>query len=149
MRFFRYGELPLVLLALLDQTPATGYELMTELDRLFSPDYNPSPGSVYPALSALVAEGLVRPVPNASPKRYRVTTTGSQALRARLDELAWIERRTGKFLRPEGSVEAELDRLIGVVRGAAGVSDPNQISRILKQTHKKVTALLAEKGREE
>ncbi|EUA73856.1 hypothetical protein I540_0264 [Mycobacteroides abscessus subsp. bolletii 1513] len=36
-RFFRHGELPLVLLALLAQRPMHGYELMSELSRLFGP----------------------------------------------------------------------------------------------------------------
>ena len=59
MGFFRYGELPLVLLALLQQRPMNGYEMLSELGRLFSPGYAPSPGSVYPAISALRRSGLI------------------------------------------------------------------------------------------
>ena len=44
-RFFRYGELPLVLLALIEQEPLNGYELMGELERLFGPAYQPSAGA--------------------------------------------------------------------------------------------------------
>ena len=53
------GELPLVLLALLAERSQGGYELLGELDRRFAPAYRPSPGSVYPALSAFRAERLV------------------------------------------------------------------------------------------
>src|ERR1700751_3521653 len=52
-RFFRSGELHLVLLALLGQRPQHGYELMTELSTRFGPNYRSSPGSIYPALAAL------------------------------------------------------------------------------------------------
>ena len=58
-RFFRSGELHLVLLALLAARPQHGYELLAELDSRFGPRYRASPGSVYPALSALEAERLV------------------------------------------------------------------------------------------
>ena len=58
-RFFRSGELHLVLLALLGSRPQHGYELLSELAARFGPAYQPSPGSVYPALSALEAEGLL------------------------------------------------------------------------------------------
>ncbi len=57
--FFRYGELPLVLLALLRQSSMNGYEMLGELGKLFSPGYAPSPGSVYPAISALLRSGLI------------------------------------------------------------------------------------------
>ena len=35
-RFFRHGELPLVLLALLAERPKHGYEIMADLTRLFT-----------------------------------------------------------------------------------------------------------------
>ena len=57
-RFFRSGELHLVLLALIGERPQHGYELMADLTARFGPGYRASPGSIYPALTALEAEGL-------------------------------------------------------------------------------------------
>ena len=68
-QFFMPGELPLVLLALIAGRPQGGYELMGELERRYGPAYRPSPGSVYPALSALRAEQLVAPYANPSAER--------------------------------------------------------------------------------
>jgi DNA-binding PadR family transcriptional regulator len=145
-RFFEYGELPLVLLALLKQGPMSGYELMSELTRLFSPHYTPSAGSVYPALVGLEREDLVHPVDSATSKRYRLSESGEGALQARLDELGWIERRTGAFLRPEGSVDGELDRLIGLVKESRGKVDPEKLAEILEQAQSQVKKLTRTRG---
>lgn len=145
-RFFAYGELPLVLLALLKQRSMSGYELMSELARLFNPQYTPSAGSVYPALVALKKEALIEQVDSATPKRYYLSKSGEQALQARLDELGWIERRTGVFLRPEGSVEGELERLIGLVKERRGTIDPQRLLDILEQAQNEVKKLARSKG---
>ena len=94
-RFFRYGELPLVLLALIEQEPLNGYELMGELERLFGPAYQPSAGSVYPALQRLEAEDLITPTGDEVPKRYVLTKIGNASIADRRHKLAEIERRTG------------------------------------------------------
>lgn len=141
-RFFEYGELPLVLLALLSQGgPKSGFELMGELADLFSPRYNPSAGSVYPALVALEKEELVAESGSGVPKRYHVTKAGEDSLEIRLEELGWIERRTGAFIRPEGSVDGELDRLVGLVRQSRGKVDPKKVTNILEQAQSELQAL--------
>jgi len=107
-RFFRHGELPLVVLAMLADRPMHGYELMSELSRLFGPRYRPSPGSVYPALEALEAEGLLAGETEDGRNTYRVTDTGVEALESRLDDLAALELRTGVRVRPAESLESVL-----------------------------------------
>lgn len=141
-RFFRYGELPLVLLALIEQDPLNGYELMGELGRLFGPAYEPSAGSVYPALSALEAEELIVPTGDEVPKRYEITMIGLESISDRRHKLAEIERRTGAFLRPQDSVEGELDSLVQAVRAASGRVDPDAIAKVLKRADKQVRALM-------
>ena len=146
MRFFRYGELPLVLLALLARVPLNGYELMVELDRLFGPDYVPSAGSVYPALSALEAEDLVEPIGDESPTRFEVTVLGAEALLERQDKLIEIERRTGAFLRPQDDVTRAMDRLWSSVRSASGLVDPKGVLKVLRRTDKQIQVLIENKG---
>ena len=146
MRFFRYGELPLVLLALLARVPLNGYELMVELDRLFGPDYIPSAGSVYPALSALEAEDLVEPIGDESPTRFEVTVLGAEALLERQDKLIEIERRTGAFLRPQDDVTRAMDRLWSSVRSASGLVDPKGVLKVLRRTDKQIQVLIENKG---
>jgi DNA-binding PadR family transcriptional regulator len=146
LRFFQYGELPLVLLALLARVPLNGYELMVELDRLFGPDYVPSAGSVYPALSALEAEDLVEPIGDDTPTRFEVTVLGAEALLERHDKLIEIERRTGAFLRPQDDVTRAMDRLWSSVRSASGLVDPNEVLKVLRRTDKQIQVLIENKG---
>jgi DNA-binding PadR family transcriptional regulator len=146
-RFFRYGELPLVLLALVEQEPLNGYELMGELERLFGPAYQPSAGSVYPALSALEAERLITPTGDEVPKRYVLTKTGDASLAERRYKLSEIERRTGAFLRPQDGIESDLGRLVQSVKEASGHVDPDAITKVLKRADKQVRALIDDGGR--
>jgi DNA-binding PadR family transcriptional regulator len=89
-QFFAPGELPLVLLAILGAEPRHGYELMAELDRLFSPAYRSSAGSVYPAIAALDEGGLIAASPSGVRKTYRLTPAGRSALAKRRSALAAI-----------------------------------------------------------
>jgi DNA-binding PadR family transcriptional regulator len=130
-RFFRHGELHLVLLVLLSERAQHGYELMSELTRLYGPAYRASPGSVYPAVKALHAEGLIVAEPGSEPTRYRTSTTGAQAVADRRDELQWLEERTGVRLGGADALEGALQRFFAPVRRVAGRVDPGEIARVL------------------
>jgi len=108
--FFLHGELPLVLLCLVGRGPVHGYDLMSELARLLSPAYEPSPGSVYPALAALVEEGLVVAHAGEGRRRtYRVTRKGRDLLASRRGALRAFEVRTGTRLGDD-DVQAAIER---------------------------------------
>jgi DNA-binding PadR family transcriptional regulator len=144
-RFFRYGELPLVLLALLRKRELHGYELMTELAGLLAPLYTPSPGSIYPALQALLAEGLVAKDEEAEPKRYRLTRTGTAALDKRLGKLAGFEERTGVRVLSAGSLDAELTRLAGLAHRAYR-KDGAAVMALLTDARERIARVLDGKG---
>src|SRR6202035_696696 len=91
--FFRYGELPLVLLALLQQRSMNGYEMLGELGRLFSPGSPPPRGSSYPAISALSRSGLIGAEDDSGKRRYQLTPAGGEALAMRQTQLSEIEAR--------------------------------------------------------
>ena len=133
-RFFRHGELPLVLLALVAERPMNGYELMAELGRLFAPHYTPSPGSVYPAVEALEAEELIIPRDDEGPRVYQLTGLGEEALEKRRDALADIELRTGLRLGDRNAVDGVLDRFASRVRRLAGRLDADELERLLDET---------------
>ncbi len=107
-RFFRHGELHLVILGLLADRPMYGYQLLSELSRLFGSRYRPSPGSVYPALDALEAEGLVEGEESGTRTTFRVTPAGAEALEERVDGLAALEQRTGVRVRRAESLESAI-----------------------------------------
>lgn len=141
MGFFRYGELPLVLLALLQQGPMNGYEMLSELGRLFSPGYTPSPGSVYPAISALSRSGLIGADDDSAKRRYQLTPAGEQALATRQGQLTAIEARCGVYLHGNSEVEAELRRLETAVTAVSFRAEPTALLRILRAATSRVEAL--------
>lgn len=129
-RFFRHGELPLVLLALLSASPRHGYEVMAELNRLFGPRYRASPGSIYPAIEALQGEGLIEGRQVADKVVYATTATGEQALRDRAEMLAALELRVGVRLRGE-SLETLLSRFKARLSPLSGRVDPHAAAEVL------------------
>ena len=145
MGYFGYGELPQVLLTLLRQRPVNGYELLGQLGKLFSPGYVPSPGSVYPAHSALSRYGLIEAKDDNGKKQYRLTPVGEEALDARRDQLSAIEARYGVYLRDRSDVEAELGRLEAAVSVALSRADPTTLVSILRDATSQVKALGAPK----
>jgi len=140
-RFFRYGELPLVLLALLADRPMHGYELMGVLGRLFGTAYRPSPGGVYPAIEALEAEGLVEGDEREGRTTYRITGVGADALESRGDALAAVELRTGTRLRAGDSLEPALARLKARLAPLSGRVDAEAVAAVLDRAAAEIESL--------
>lgn len=130
-RFFRHGELPLVVLALLADRPMHGYELMSKLSRLFGPRYRPSPGSVYPALEALEGEGLLEGETDAGRTTYRATEAGAEALAERVDDLATLELRTGVRVAAAESLDSVLARFKARLTPLSGRVDVAAVAPVL------------------
>jgi DNA-binding PadR family transcriptional regulator len=144
-RFFRYGELPLVLLALLDHRPMSGYELMAELGRLFAPSYRPSPGSVYPALKSLESERLVRSSQEGAAV-FVPTATGRRVLDERGRELTEFELRTGRSVRSRPAFDAVLDQFVVRLAELAGHVAPEVLQRHLDETLERLRRVTAGGG---
>ncbi len=140
-RFFRHGELPLVLLALLAERPRHGYEIMAELKRLFGPRYRPSPGSVYPAIEALAAEGLIDGQAQEGKTTYRLAAAGEQAMHARRDALAALEVRTGARFGDADAIEPLLDRFRARLAPLSGRVDPQAIAAVLQRAAADIESL--------
>jgi DNA-binding PadR family transcriptional regulator len=88
---FSHGMLRLYLLKLLDESPRHGYEVIRLLEDRFMGMYAPSPGTIYPRLQRLEAEGLVTQSQEGGRKVYQITEAGREELRRRQDELDQLE----------------------------------------------------------
>jgi DNA-binding PadR family transcriptional regulator len=139
-RYFRHGELPLVVLAVLAGQPMHPYELMAELSRL-CPHYRPSPGSVYPAVDALASEGLLVGDPRDGKTVYRTTDDGDRALEARADMLAAFEVRTGVRLARGDSLETVLARFRARLIPLAGRVDSDAVAEVLDRAAAEIEQL--------
>ncbi|MBD3783816.1 MAG: helix-turn-helix transcriptional regulator [Micrococcales bacterium] len=88
---FQHGQLRLYLLALLEQRPMHGYEVITALSDRFGGTYRPSAGTVYPRLARLEEEGLVARSDGGRRSTYELTAEGRGELAERRGELAALE----------------------------------------------------------
>jgi DNA-binding PadR family transcriptional regulator len=90
-RLFDYGELRLLLLAMIAERPRHGYELIKAIEERFGGSYTPSPGVIYPTLAWLDDMGYTRiEAEQGGRKLYRITSEGEAFLvanRAAVDEL--------------------------------------------------------------
>ena len=136
---FAPGELPLVILALAEQGPLKAYELLAELGRRFGPSYRPSPGAVYPALDALLAEKLLVAAQDGRGKRYSLTARGVSVLEQRRPQLVAIENRTGTRLTDGDALRSLLERVGERVMRREGQLDLDQVERALQSAEKQMT----------
>ena len=90
-------DLQLLILALLAESPAHGYEIIKALSERSGGFYSPSPGMVYPALTYLEEVGYASVQTEGTRKQYRLTDAGRAHLDAHrgtvdsiLAQLKWL-----------------------------------------------------------
>jgi DNA-binding PadR family transcriptional regulator len=82
-RLFDYGDLRLLLLAMIAERPCHGYELIKAIEERAGGSYAPSPGVVYPTLAWLDDMGYAAiDAEDGGRKRYRITAEGEAFLAA-------------------------------------------------------------------
>lgn len=142
----RRGDVRLALLRLLGEEPRNGYQLMQTIEERSEGRWRPSPGSVYPTLSQLEDEGLVRATDGENGKVFEITDAGREHLASRSDEPApWEQPQEAG-----GQAFAEIASLVAQIGKAAWqvvqVGDPEQTARaaaLLTETRKGLYRILA------
>lgn len=92
-QFFESGDLLILLLHFISETPRHGYEIIKLIEAELSGLYAPSPGTIYPALTMLEEMGFANVTAEGARKLYTITDAGLAELesnRVRLD--AALER---------------------------------------------------------
>lgn len=84
----RRGDVRQAILALLLEGPRNGYQVIQTLAERTAGGWKPSPGAVYPALSQLTDEGLIRQVEHAGQQAFGLTDAGREAAEA-IDPTPW------------------------------------------------------------
>ena len=106
-RFFDRGDLRYMVLALLEERPMHGYEVMQALEKEAFGCYTPSAGSVYPVLQLLQDQGYVTSEERDGKRVYSITAEGRAFLeenRTRVEDVfdrisAFTHRFTGAEMR--------------------------------------------------
>ncbi|ACB95055.1 PadR family transcriptional regulator [Beijerinckia indica] len=132
------NELQLVLLALLAERPAHGYELIRMLEERSGGFYAPSPGMVYPALTYLEEIGHASVTQEGNRKLYSLTEEGRQSLQAHREEADFILETLARI----GSRMAEVREAFAGVDAA----DPQAADELHQARHAIKHALMRKRG---
>src|SRR5579871_1865510 len=142
------GDVRAAALALLAEEPRNGYQLIQEIAERSGGVWQPSPGSVYPALQQLEDEGLIQAeTPEGGRKRYALTTEGREYVTAHADE---VRAPWDDVASSVGTDAIELRKLFGAVAMAGmqvvQVGTPAQVAQarqIVIDARRKLYAILA------
>ena len=143
------GDVRTAILALLSEEPRHGYQIIQDITERSGGAWKPSPGSVYPALSALQDEGLVDDEKIEGRRVFALTEAGRAHVADRADELSHVF--------DANSAEAEADEVTDLRQllfsvGAAAVQvvtsgSPEQVAgarKVLSQARRDLYRLLAD-----
>src|SRR5689334_18543176 len=144
----RRGDVRAAALALLAEEPRNGYQLIQEIAERSDGVWQPSPGSVYPALQQLEDEGLIQAeTPEGGRKRYALTAEGREYVATHADE---VRAPWDDVASSVGTDAIELRRLIAAVAAAAvqvtqvgTAAQVTQAQQILTDSRRKLYAILA------
>ncbi len=132
------ADLQLLLLALLDERPAHGYELIRLLEERSAGFYAPSPGMIYPALTYLEEIGHAAVSQEGNRKLYALTNSGRAQLetnRAQAMQILEALKRVG-------------ERMAGVREAYAGLdaADPQAADEMHRAKHALKHLLMSKHG---
>jgi DNA-binding PadR family transcriptional regulator len=118
-RMLAQGDLRLIALALIEQEPRHGYEIIKLVEEKTADWYSPSPGIVYPTLTYLEEAGYVTVSSEGSKKLYTITDDGRAYLAGQRDvadailkRLAAVGERMARMRRRLGDDDESLPRSI-------------------------------------
>jgi len=108
-RMFGHGDLKLLLLALIEQQPRHGYELIRTIEDMFNGQYSPSPGTIYPTLTMLEEMGHVAvQSEEGGRKRYAITDAGRTFLDENREAVEAVTERTERSARMASKLAAPM-----------------------------------------
>jgi DNA-binding PadR family transcriptional regulator len=148
----RRGDVRAALLVLLAEEPRNGYQLIQEIRDRSGGVWQPSPGSVYPALSQLEDEGLVVADAAEGRRTFRLTDAGRSYVDERADQLGtpWDDVAE-PFAHLSGVRQATAQIHVAIQQVVAAGTD-EQIARaeqILDDARRAIYRILAEEPAQE
>jgi DNA-binding PadR family transcriptional regulator len=143
----RRGDVRTAILALLSENPSNGYQLIQQISQRSGGVWEPSPGSVYPALQLLQDEGLVRAEESDGKRLFTLTDAGRAYAEERRAELNAVWD-TVSGTANDGMVELRqlIKQLaIAVMQVATSGTDAQiaEARRLLTQTRRQLYGILA------
>ncbi len=128
-------NLQLIILALLAEKPAHGYEIIKELGERSRGFYSPSPGMVYPALTYLEEIGFASVEADGNRKLYKIAKAG----RAHLEQSRDVVDTILAQLKWVGEKMEQMRRAV------SDEGEPHTMSANLREARSRLRAALVEK----
>lgn len=146
----RRGDVRAAILALLDEQPRNGYQIMQELEQRSGGVWRPSPGSVYPALQQLEDEGLIRAEEQAGGRVFALTARGKSHVAEHKDEM------TEPWKAVSDAAGADVPGLLALVRQLAAAAvqvshagndaQRTEARKVLREAKRALYRILAEEA---
>lgn len=143
----RRGDVRTAVLALLSENPSNGYQLIQQISQRSGGVWEPSPGSIYPALQLLQDEGLVKADETDGKRLFSLTDAGRIYAEERRTELNSV------WDTVSGTVDDSMTELrnlikqvaVAVMQVAGTGTDPQiaEARRLLTQTRRQLYGILA------
>jgi DNA-binding PadR family transcriptional regulator len=151
-RLFEKGDLKYVILDLLKDKPAHGYEVIRALENRFHGFYSPSAGSVYPTLQLLEDMGYVKASEQDGKKVYTITEEGRKFLHEQEETIDKIKGHMRDWWGFDGREELHdvFDNLRQTARSVArearrmGPEKMTRIKTILEKAAAEIQAVIKE-----
>jgi DNA-binding PadR family transcriptional regulator len=150
-RMFDGGELRLVLLAMIEEQPRHGYDLIRAIEEQTGGAYAPSPGVVYPTLTLLDEMGqIVEVKEDGARKRFAITDAGRAFLEERRGEIEGLLQRLARIGQEEsrhgaGPVKRAMTSLHMALRDALAATHDrdmlHEVTAILDEATRKIERL--------
>ena len=147
----RRGDVRTAVLALLDEEPAHGYDLIRKLEERSRGMWQPSPGSVYPTLQLLEDQGLLTSEEVDGKRVYSITDEGRAELAERREQRggrapwdAWGSEGGSEAFGKLAGAMAQFAPAVMQVARAGDAAQVDQVVEIVNEARKKVYAILAE-----
>jgi DNA-binding PadR family transcriptional regulator len=150
----RRGDIKFILLELLSENPAHGYDLIKKMESHNSGFRRLSPGSVYPTLQMLEDGGYLSSIQEGGKKIYTITDEGRQLLAERVQQETsdspWDVFKTVMTGKPQELIElrnvaTELAGAVMQVARSGNVERINRVRDLLAEVKREIYGILAEK----
>jgi len=142
------GDVRAGILALLNEEPRNGYQIIQELGQRSGGAWRPSPGSVYPALQQLEDEGLIAAEERDGKRTFALTEAGRAYVAAHPEEVTapWEALRGGfgeGFMELGGLIQEVAMAAMQVIR-TGNTAQIAEAATVLKNTRRALYRVLAE-----
>lgn len=100
-----HGDLRLLILSLIAETPRHGYDLIQEIETRTGGTYKPSPGVMYPALEIIQDLGWAEVRQESGKKTFHITAEGEAELVREAATIEAVRTRLADLLRADESAD--------------------------------------------